>query len=196
MGLFDDPTGLIALSFIAAAISAVPISRAILASYRRRITDLMRAGGTPIPEKLLDTVGRRWRHVGSIQLIAAPDVAAATLDPAELLEFVSGRLDRAFIKDTQSLEARIEDLDLDADADGTYRVTEFYCRDDAWRITLQRLARDAGAVLMDLRGFGPDNAGCIYEIGQLLDLVPTGCTVLIVDDSTDQAFLEVTLREA
>jgi hypothetical protein len=145
-------------------------------------------------ERLLGSVGRRWRRGGSIQLIAAPDTAAATLDPQELLEFVAGRLDDAFVKDASGLEARLADLDVAADPDGTYRVTEFFCQDDAWRMTLQRLARDASAVLMDLRGFGPDNAGCIYELGQLVDLVPTECTVLIVDESTDEAFLVETLR--
>ena len=45
MDLFDDPTGLIAFSLIAAAVAAVPISRAILARYQRRIDVLMREGG-------------------------------------------------------------------------------------------------------------------------------------------------------
>ncbi|MEW8252581.1 MAG: hypothetical protein AB2740_20270 [Candidatus Thiodiazotropha sp.] len=145
-------------------------------------------------ERLLDSVGRRWRRLGSIQLIAAPDVAAGTLDPQELIEFLAGRLDRAFVKDAYGLEARMSDLDLAPDPDGTHRITEFFCQDDAWRMTLQRLARDANVVLMDLRGFGRENAGCIYELGQLVDLVPTSQTVLIVDDDTDEEFLSHTLH--
>jgi hypothetical protein len=131
-----------------------------------------------------------------VQLIAAPDVAGATLDPDELLEFLAGRLDRAFVQDAKGLEARLADLDLAPDPDGSHRVTEFFCQDDAWRMTLQRLARETSALLMDLRGFGPENAGCIYELGQLVDLVPTERTVLIVDERTDEDFLEQTLREA
>ena len=63
-------------------------------------------------------------------------------------------------------------------------------------MTVSRLARDADAVLMDLRGFGPTNRGCVYEIEQLLGWVPLEQMVLLVDDTADLAFLESTVRGA
>jgi hypothetical protein len=54
---------------------------------------------------------------------------------------------------------------------------------------MRRLAARCDAVLMDLRGFSPSNAGCLYEIGQLLDGVPLGRVVFLVDETTDGEFL-------
>jgi hypothetical protein len=53
----------------------------------------------------------------------------------------------------------------------------------------------ADLVAMDLRSFGPANAGCVFELQALLDLVPLGRLVLLVDRTTDRPFLERTLRE-
>ena len=63
-------------------------------------------------------------------------------------------------------------------------------------MTVSRLARDADAVLMDLRGFGPTNRGCVYEIEQLLGWVPLERMVVLVDDTADLAFFESTVRGA
>jgi hypothetical protein len=63
-------------------------------------------------------------------------------------------------------------------------------------MTVARLARDAAAVLMDLRGFAPANRGCIFEIEELVATVPLQRIVLLVDASTDLAFLEQTLHGA
>jgi hypothetical protein len=50
------------------------------------------------------------------------------------------------------------------------------------------------AVAMDLRDFGPQNQGCVFELQSLLERVPAGRVALLVDDSTDQAFLRSTLE--
>jgi hypothetical protein len=52
----------------------------------------------------------------------------------------------------------------------------------------------ADLVAMDLRSFGPANAGCVFELQALLDLVPLRRLVLLVDRTTDRPFLERTLR--
>ena len=49
---------------------------------------------------------------------------------------------------------------------------------------------------MDLRGFSPANSGCTYEVGELLNVVPSDRITFIVDRLTDEAFLERTLEEA
>ena len=43
-----------------------------------------------------------WRRIGSIQLITGPDVAHSTVQPHQLLDFLTGRLERHFIGDARS----------------------------------------------------------------------------------------------
>ena len=73
---------------------------------------------------------------------------------------------------------------------------DFFCHDDTWRLTVTRLAREADAVVMDLRGFTSANQGCIFEIEHLAVAVPLQRVVLLVDKSTDVAFLKQVLRRA
>jgi hypothetical protein len=61
-------------------------------------------------------------------------------------------------------------------------------------LVLATLATDSDAVLMDLRGFGPSNKGCVFEVHELLARVPLSRVVLVVDSTTDKAFLDETLR--
>ena len=49
---------------------------------------------------------------------------------------------------------------------------------------------------MDLRSFSSQNSGCIHEINTLLHVVPLEQIVLVVDMTTDLAFLEQTLQNA
>jgi len=51
------------------------------------------------------------------------------------------------------------------------------------------------SVLMDLRSFAPANQGCLFELGQLLDIVALARLLLLVDTSTDRPFLEATLQQ-
>ena len=90
----------------------------------------------------------------------------------------------------------MDQLDLQPDGDGQFRVTEFFCHDDTWKLTLARLADDSDAVLMDLRAFSQSNAGCIFEISELFNLVPLQRLVFILDESTDQKFMRETMLEA
>jgi hypothetical protein len=151
---------------------------------------LLRVFGFPRrSEYLLESLGLQWRYVGSVQLIAGPDLATANLEPHEFLDFVGGRLDRAFIKDAGALERQVRAMDHHPDPDGRFRINEFFCHDDTWRPTLQRLVTESDAVLMDLRGFSPANQGCLYELQQLLALVPLPAIVLCIDPTTDAPFL-------
>lgn len=147
-------------------------------------------------ERLYDAVGKHWRAAGSIQMIAGPDLATTTVEPHEFLDFVTGKLARRFIDSGQTLDLRIEQMDLKADSDARFRVTEFFCHDDTWKITLARLADESDAVLMDLRGFSQKNAGCIFEINELFNLVPLQRVVFVIDESTDQQFMRNTMQMA
>ncbi len=147
-------------------------------------------------EKLFDTLGKSWRAVGSIQMIAGPDLATTTIEPHEFLDFVSGQLDRRFIDTGRTLDLRINQMDLAPDREGQFRVTEFFCHDDTWKMTLARLADDSDTVLMDLRGFSQANAGCVFEIHEIFNAVPLARAVFAIDKSTDQSFMRETMAQA
>jgi len=143
-----------------------------------------------LSEQLFDMVSERWRFHGSIQMIAGPDLVTSTIEPHELLDYLSGRLNGLFINDRQAMERQLEHLDLKPDFDGRYRVNEFFCYDNTWKMALRRLVGSTDVVLMDLRSFSEHNAGCITEIHALIDLMPLQRIVLLVDDDTDNDFLQ------
>jgi hypothetical protein len=147
-------------------------------------------------ELLYDVLGKHWRTAGSVQMIAGPDLATSTVEPHEFLDFVTGKLARRFIDSGQTLDLRIEQMDLKPDSDAYYRVTEFFCHDDTWKITLSRLADESDAILMDLRGFSQSNSGCVFEINELFNIVPLQRVTFVIDDSTDQQFMRNTMQLA
>ena len=147
-------------------------------------------------QQLLDDLGQRWRYIGPIQLIGGPDLADSTIEPHEFLEFLNGRLTRSFIANRSRLESRLSASPTRPDPDGLFRIDDFFCHDDTWRLTVTQLARAADAVVMDLRGFTSANWGCIFEIEHLAVAVPLQRVVLLVNDSTDIPFLKQVLRRA
>lgn len=147
-------------------------------------------------ELLYDALGMHWRHAGSIWLIAGPDLATTTVEPHEFLDFLSRKLARRFIDGPQTLRLRLSEADIDPDRDGRYRVNDFFCHDDTWRMVLSHLVEDSDAVLMDLRGFSPQNDGCVFEIDELINTVLLGRVVFIIDETTDEPFLRHTAQRA
>jgi hypothetical protein len=147
-------------------------------------------------EHLFSRVTTHWRHVGSVQLIAGPDLAMTTVEPHEFLDFIHGRLARRFIDGEATFGRRLAEMDLGPDRDGRYRVNDFFCFDNAWRAVVSHLARSSDAVLVDLRGFSRQNAGVVFELNTLVDAVPLERVVMAVDDTTDAAFLQETIQTA
>ncbi len=140
--------------------------------------------------RLLDLLGTRWRLMGSIHLIAAPDLASRTVEPSTFLEFVRGRLSRLFIKTPDDLRERIASIDDRPDPDARFRINQLFCSDDMWKAAVTHLMGEASLVAMDLRGFGPHRRGCVYELQTLLDTVPLDRLVFLIDWSTDRKGLE------
>lgn len=68
----------------------------------------------------------------SERLIAGPGLAAATVEPHEFLDFVSGKLDHQFIDNPETLARRISNLDTQPDFDSRLRVNDFFCHVDTW----------------------------------------------------------------
>ena len=147
-------------------------------------------------ERLFDILEMYWRYVGSIRLIAGPDLVTTTIEPHEFLDFLSGKLSRRFIDNPEMLDLRLSEMDARPDRDGQFRVNDFFCYDDTWRMVLSRLVGSSDVVLMDLRGFSSENAGCIFEINELINTVAVKRVVFIIDDTTDELFLRQVLQKS
>lgn len=147
-------------------------------------------GYQPRTEKLFDRVAAVWRFRGPVHLIAAPDLATRTVDPGDTLALIGGRLAEQYVGSAGEVPPRMAALDRRPDPDGRYRVNEVYCHDDTWRPSLEALLDASDGVLMDLRSFSRQNAGCIFELEQIVRHVPSGNVVLVVDRTTDVAFLQ------
>jgi hypothetical protein len=61
-------------------------------------------------------------------------------------------------------------------------------------MVLSRLVSESDGVLMDLRGFSPENVGVISEIEELIDVFPLERVVFVIDDTTDEEFLRQTIQ--
>jgi hypothetical protein len=147
--------------------------------------------------RLLDLLGAHWRPLGSINLIAAPDLAPRTVEPSTFILFLRGRLGDLFLSKPADVEPRMAQADMLPDPDGRFRLNQFFCSGDVWKQTVTRLMSGSGMamVLMDLRGFGPTRHGCVFELQTLLDTVPLDRLVLLVDRTTERTALEDLLRE-
>ena len=145
--------------------------------------------------RLFDAFARVWRYIGTVRLIAGPDLANSTVEPHEFLDFLAGRLQRRFISGRSALDQRLADTQLRRDPDGRLRVSSFYCYADTWQMVLRRLSRESDVVMMDLRGFARANQGCVYELHELLDAVALKNFLLVVDATTDEGFLTEVLRQ-
>jgi hypothetical protein len=146
-------------------------------------------------EPLFDAMRKAWLRGGPIAMIAGPDLVTSAVEPHEFLGFLSGKLGRRFVGDDADLDRRAAAMDSQPDADGRYRVAEFFCRADTWQPTMRRLVADSDAVLMDLRSFSASNRGCVYELGSLLDTIDLSRIVFVTDKTTDRPFLEMTLQQ-
>ena len=146
-------------------------------------------------QRLLDRINSEWRYLGPVRMIGGPDLAIASVEPDEFLQFVLGHLRRLFIDKPATLEHRLSALNTRADPDARYRVEEFFCFDDTWRLTVAQLLARSDVVMMDLRGFGPDHHGCIDELALLGSERALTRTVLLVDAITDRKLLDSILPD-
>jgi hypothetical protein len=145
---------------------------------------------------LFERILRHWRYGGSVQMISGPDLATSTVEPHELLSFVSGKLKDSFCDSEEDIIRKTQHLDNLPDLDSTYRVNEFFCRDNNWKLVLNQLIKNAELVLMDLRSFSAQFQGCRYEIEALVDAWDMEKTVFIIDHRTDIPYLQSTFVQA
>jgi hypothetical protein len=147
-------------------------------------------------ETLFDRVAARWRFHGPVQLIAGVDLAMRTVDPGDLLAFISGNLHERYVASSGEVGRRVASLDTRRDPDGRFRVNEVYCRDDTWQPAVRALIDSTDLVLMDLRGFSVANAGCAFELEQLVTRLPPERVFLVYDQTTDFPLLGQYLADA
>lgn len=146
--------------------------------------------------RLLRELTRRWRWIGSVELITAPDVATETLEPDEFLDFIRGDLARRFVREPAAVPLRLASLDLEPDADGRYRINELMCTDDTWRPTVEGLIGSVDVIMIDLRGFTARRLGVIEELQRLTAGVSLRRVVALVDSTTDLSALRAALDRA
>ncbi len=145
---------------------------------------------------LFSRLGAHLLNVAGIDLIAGPDLATALARPHELLDFLAGKAGRKYIHDWASFEAKRSRTDLRVDAEGRQRVAEYYCGNGIWKEVFRRLADDALAVLIDVRGVVRPAAGCAYELAELVRRVPLGRVLVVLDGNTRREVLETIVTEA
>lgn len=153
-------------------------------------------GYTARTERLFDRVAARWRLIGPVTMIAAPDVTARTIDAGDYLRWLTGRVDELFVTSRDSLDARLASLDLRPDPDGRFRINEFCCRDSSWQATVVELMCRADVVIMDVRGITAARRGCEFELQQLAQRLPPQRLVLVADAQTDKSILQAALGPA
>jgi hypothetical protein len=156
---------------------------------RRTLLVLRIFGDSTRTGALFEQIASRWLRFGPVTTIAAPDAAAQTIDPGDLLRFATGRIAAGFVTSRDDLVQRLATLDLERDRDGRYRINEFCCRDDTWQATVVALIARADAIVMDLRSFRAERRGAEFELQQLAARTSPDRVVFVVDTSTDRALL-------
>lgn len=183
---------------VGVALVFMPLNRWLLrrlgarlpAAPARTLLLLRKFGHTARTERLFDRIGARWRLLGPVTMIAAPDVVARTIDAGDYLRWLTGRIDELFVTSRAELDAKLGALDTAPDPDGRYRVNEFCCRDNTWQATVVELMQRADVVLMDVRGVTRERRGCEFELQQLAHRLPPQRLVLVVDAATDRTVLD------
>jgi hypothetical protein len=135
-------------------------------------------------DRLLRAVCRTWLTSGEVHAIVGPDIAVSTASPEGVLRFALHRMGHHFIRSSADLERRLHATRRRPALDGRYELQEYPCFDDTWRLTMERLAALADAILVDVRGYTTSRLGTAFELATLSELGLLEQTLLIVDDST------------
>ena len=146
-------------------------------------------------ELFFDSFSKLWRRSGVITMISGPDLVNRLIEPYEFLQFLSGQLSRRFIQGQDDFENRLAQIDTLRDPDGRYRVQEYFCYADTWKMTMQSLAQLSQGILMDLRSFSESNNGCKYEIETLINKVDLRQIIFLTDDTTNKKYLLQIINE-
>jgi hypothetical protein len=162
----------------------------------KRLLLLRVFGSAEKREKLLDVLEDTWRRLGRIDLITGTDLAWRSLGSSMLEAFLLRRVDDQFLKTSDEVDRRLKRLRSEVEGDLRFPVNSVNCYIGAWQTAMMRLALDADAVLVDLRGFNRANEGCTFEIHYLVRYVNLRRCVFLVDRTTDMQSLEDVAQSA
>lgn len=148
----------------------------------RRLLLLRVFGYRSRTEALFDRVAARWQLFGPVMMIAGPDLIGRVVNPGDILRYANGHIASTFVHTAADLERRLSSLDSEPGVDGRWRVEVFGCRGGVWQAAVAELMDRADVVLMDLRGWNGQRAGCAFELEQLSSRLRGVQVVLVVDE--------------
>ena len=152
-------------------------------------------GNSRRSERLFEQLVQAWSPLGSIELIGGADLALQQVSPLDFLAFVTGRLRERFGQAPSEATARLAKPPTRA-TDGSYPARQTFCHADVWEPTMQRLLAASDAVVMDLRQFQAQRAGCRVELEALARSGSDRPIVLVIDDSTNLPLVRQLLAAA
>ncbi len=147
-------------------------------------------------EELYNALSLHWRYGGSIRFITGPDLLGRTIQPHQFINYLIGKLDRQFVRSRADMENRLQRANPQRNLEGRFGISDYFCYDNTWKIALRRLAATSDAIIMDLRGFTPQRAGCIFEIRELIQTIPMRHVLFVYDHTTDLPFLQEQIQQA
>ena len=151
---------------------------------------------TRAAERLLDAVQTDWRYVGPVYQIAGPDLIRLNVDLYEFGKFVNAKLHELFLFGAVTREQLLARLVRDPDREGRFRVNEIFCFETAWRTTVEQLMNVSDAILLDVRGFGPERRGTAFELELLVRRGFAPRVVALGDRTTDWDYFDERIRTA
>jgi hypothetical protein len=143
-------------------------------------------------ESLLMGLGAQWRLIGSTQLLKGTGYT----DINEVLPALMGRTREVITTTPEEVMERIKAFRTAPSWSGMYYNNSILCTDNVWQLAFNILLDDNDVACMNLCGFSSQHRGCTYELGCLINRLPTSRFVLLIDSTTDKDFLLQTLRSA
>lgn len=181
---------------LACAAYAVAVRRATKRAPAKSLLVLRVFSRSRAAERLLDAVQTDWRYVGPVHQIAGPDLVRLNVDLYEFGKFVNAKLHELFLFGGVTREQLHARLVRDADREGRFRVNEVFCLETAWRATVEQMMEVSDAVLLDVRGFGPDRQGTAFELELLVRRGFISRVVAIGDRTTNWDYFDERIQHA
>jgi hypothetical protein len=138
------------------------------------------------------SLGALWRSLGPLQLLRG---GLMILVGADVFRYLRGGGRQIIALTPEQVDAKISQFPQSPHRWWcVYATNTLLCGDQSWRHALATLLGTSDLVLMDLCAFSPSNAGCIYEIRQLIDKIDVRRFLLLIDKTTDLDFLRSELK--
>ena len=202
LGLESDlamwQTGLAGASWagLACMAYAVAVRRGTIRSPARSLLVLRVFSRSKAAERLLDAVQTDWRYVGPVNQIAGPDLVRLNVDLYEFGKFVNAKVHELFLFGAVTREQLLARLVRHPDREGRFRVNEVFCLETAWRGTVEQMMEMSDAILLDVRGFGPERRGTAFELELLVRRGFIRRVVAIGDQTTRWDYFDERIRNA